>query len=184
MICRFLTGVLKIPASQAFDYETDLSTKQDQAQAPPRVPSSHAHQGRTIGIKGAPGKRSESPVSLNKGIMLFGSGRFCKSQRLIRPEEFQAVFTSSRRSRDDVVLVLIRKNTLGLARLGMAVSMKHAQNAVERNRIKRIIRESFRCNQNNLKGLDIVVVSYKPIAGKSNRELRTSLDKHFRETGH
>jgi len=40
----------------------------------------------------------------------------------------------------------------------MAVPKKHIHNAVDRNRLKRIIRESFRLRQKQLEGKDIVVV--------------------------
>jgi len=45
----------------------------------------------------------------------------------------------------------------GAARLGMLVSRKHAARAVERNRIKRCIREAFRLEQEQLGALDVLV---------------------------
>lgn len=45
----------------------------------------------------------------------------------------------------------------GAARLGMLVSRKHAALAVERNRIKRCIREAFRLEQEGLGALDVLV---------------------------
>jgi len=55
-------------------------------------------------------------------------------------------------------LFLAKCNNVELARLGLAVPKKHIHRAVERNRLKRIIRESFRLKQEKLKGNDIVVV--------------------------
>jgi len=45
----------------------------------------------------------------------------------------------------------------GGARLGMLVSRRHSAHAVERNRIKRCIREAFRLEQEKLGPLDVLV---------------------------
>lgn len=54
-------------------------------------------------------------------------------------------------------------NEAGFARLGMAVPKRLIKTAVGRNRIKRIIRESFRQNQKALTGFDVIVVVHKPV---------------------
>ena len=41
-------------------------------------------------------------------------------------------------------MVIARRNDAGRARLGLAISRRRAPRAVDRNRIKRLIRESFR----------------------------------------
>ncbi len=87
----------------------------------------------------------------------FGAG-FRSCNRLKRPEEFKRVFSSKHRSSDKSFLFLAKSNDFDLARLGLAVPKKHIHGAVERNRLKRIIRESFRLKQEKLKGKDIVVV--------------------------
>ncbi len=53
------------------------------------------------------------------------------------------------------------------ARLGLAVSRKVSPRAVVRNRIKRLIRESFRQSKQKLGGLDIVIVA-RPQASKAD----------------
>lgn len=45
------------------------------------------------------------------------------------------------------------------ARLGVIVAKKIAKRAVDRNRIKRWVRECFRLSQDSLSGLDIVVLA-------------------------
>jgi ribonuclease P protein component len=71
--------------------------------------------------------------------------------------------------------VIARPNTLGHARLGLAVGVRAAGNAVRRNRVKRIIRETFRANQQELPPVDLVV-NAKPGAGQANAAaLRASL---------
>ena len=75
--------------------------------------------------------------------------------------------------------VLARNNSGGVARLGLAISRKNARRAVDRNRIKRVVRESFRQHLELLRGLDIVILGRSGIAGKSNEELRAALDTHW-----
>jgi ribonuclease P protein component len=62
----------------------------------------------------------------------------------------------ARRSLDGYTFYLARRDT-GSARLGMRVSRRHSAHAVERNRIKRCIREAFRLEQENLGPLDVLV---------------------------
>lgn len=77
--------------------------------------------------------------------------------------------------------VLYRQNGGGEARLGLAISRKHCRSAVGRNRLKRLVRESFRQNSDELEGLDIVVVNHPPAARASNKVLFDSLHKHWQK---
>ena len=61
-------------------------------------------------------------------------------------------------------------------RLGMAIAKKRAKRAVDRNRLKRIVRESFRHQQEQLRGLDVVVMNKDAAVNASRLELRESLD--------
>jgi ribonuclease P protein component len=62
----------------------------------------------------------------------------------------------ARHSIDGYTFYVARRDT-GSARLGMLISRKHAARAVERNRIKRCIREAFRQEQEKLGALDVLV---------------------------
>jgi ribonuclease P protein component len=74
---------------------------------------------------------------------------------------------------------LCRSNGATDARLGLAVSKKHAKKAVERNRIKRVVRESFRENKSRLAGLDVVVINQSGTGQAANAGLFASLDAHW-----
>lgn len=52
-------------------------------------------------------------------------------------------------------------NEVKRGRLGMVIAKKHVSKAIHRNRIKRLIRNSFRNTARNLSGLDIVVLARK-----------------------
>ena len=71
--------------------------------------------------------------------------------------------------------VIARPNGLGHARLGLAVGVRAAGNAVKRNRVKRVVRETFRATQQELPSVDLVV-NARPGAGQaSGAAMRTSL---------
>ncbi|MEM8984526.1 MAG: ribonuclease P protein component [Pseudomonadota bacterium] len=103
--------------------------------------------------------------------------RFSRSQRLLIASQFQHVFDNPVRSRDSFFTVLGRPSGQPTARLGLAVSRKTDKRAVMRNRLKRLIRESFR--RQRLPALDVVVIT-KPAAARAARtELTTSLEQHW-----
>lgn len=68
------------------------------------------------------------------------------------------------------------------ARLGLAVSRKVSKSAVQRNRIKRLVRESFRKHSAGLPPLDIVVMARPGAAGCDNPRLATSIDALLERT--
>jgi len=79
---------------------------------------------------------------------------------------------------------MARINDLTQHRLGMAVSRKACAKAVGRNRIKRVVRENFRCNmlgQTTEKALDIVVLPTARAASQSNKTLDESLSNHWQK---
>ena len=106
---------------------------------------------------------------------------FGREKRLLRPGQFKAVFDSpTGKATGRNVLLLARDNDLGLARLGLVIGKKSVKLSVERNRIKRQIRESFRSHQDELCGLDIVIVARKGLAELDNPELARQFAKLWR----
>jgi ribonuclease P protein component len=99
--------------------------------------------------------------------------------RLSKAEEFRRVFAQGNRTRDTVFTVLARPNDLGFSRLGMAISKKCVGYAVQRHRIKRLVRESFRVNQRSLPALDIVVMCQSTVLKMNNHQILNSLEKHW-----
>ena len=78
-----------------------------------------------------------------------------------------------------MLLVLARPNGLRTSRLGLAIAKKNTPKAVDRNRIKRLVRESFMHNQPFRVAIDAVVIDRKGTVKKSNKELFQSLSKHW-----
>lgn len=86
------------------------------------------------------------------------------------------MFSSAKRSGDEYFSVLGQNNAQPFARLGLAIARKHTKTAVARNRVKRLIRESFRQHQAELSGLDIVVLLRRNIAKTTNQDMFQRLD--------
>ena len=95
--------------------------------------------------------------------------------RLRRKREFDAAYARGRRMGDGLFMVTATTNETGAPRLGTAVAVRIAGSAVARNRLRRIIRESFRVHQHELPPLDIVVSARPPARTAAPAALRTSL---------
>lgn len=106
-------------------------------------------------------------------------GRLERRARLGNKADFRHIFDRPYESADRWFTVLARPNGLGYPRLGMAISRKAAGAAVPRNRIKRVIRESFRFCQGQLGGMDIIVIGRPGLAAQSNALLFDSLRQHW-----
>ena len=109
------------------------------------------------------------------------SKTFKRESRLLTAQDYRFVFERPKRTSSAILTVLARENGKEYARLGLVVSKKSDKRAVVRNRVKRIARESFRLNQERLKGLDIVVLSKRGINQKENSEIFSDLDKHWKK---
>lgn len=103
---------------------------------------------------------------------------FSRDKRLLTPRQFKAVFDSpSGKVPGRNVLLLARNNDLDHPRLGLVIGKKSVKLSVERNRLKRQIRETFRQSQDNLTGWDIVVVARKGLGDLENVELAQQFNK-------
>jgi ribonuclease P protein component len=101
--------------------------------------------------------------------------RFGANLRLRSKLQFDAVYAGGRRVDDRFFALRIKANGLAHARVGLAVAVKTAGNAVKRNRIRRLIRESFRLAQHDLPAVDIVVAAKFQASAAPATSLRASL---------
>lgn len=105
--------------------------------------------------------------------------RLTPRQRLKTKREFDGVYGQARRSADSCFLVLARKNAHGMARLGLSISARNVGNAVRRNLVKRLVRESFRLHQHDLPVADIVVNARSAVRTADNNAILRSLERHW-----
>jgi ribonuclease P protein component len=103
--------------------------------------------------------------------------------RLRHKRDFDAAYARGRRLGDGFFTVIARSNESGAPRLGLSVAVRTAGGAVGRNRIRRIIRESFRLHQHEIPAVDLVV-SMRPAArAAASPELRASLAALWKRVG-
>jgi ribonuclease P protein component len=107
------------------------------------------------------------------------STKFPPTLRLLEPAEFKRVFAKPERSSDKYFTVLATPSTLTHPRLGLAIAKKSVRRAVDRNKIKRSARESFRLQQHEIIPLDFVVMARREAAVENSKVLQASLDKHW-----
>jgi len=116
---------------------------------------------------------------------------FPRSARLRTPTQFQATFSQGRRISAALFRLHLRPaETLPTndsaqpsARLGISVSKRVAAHAVERNRIKRIARDSFRRCRVQLPPGDYVLLAQRDAAGASSEALRAALASLWKKAG-
>lgn len=77
-------------------------------------------------------------------------------KKLRKTDDFSSVFHFRCSHRGRLLEVSAGPNGLDTARLGLIVPKRLLSTAVARNRVKRLLREWFRQNQENLGGLDII----------------------------
>jgi ribonuclease P protein component len=109
------------------------------------------------------------------------AARYPRDCRLLNATQYQRVFKHcAHKSSDRLITLLAAANGLDHPRLGTVVSIKATGNAVKRNRVKRLIRESFRNSQARLAGFDVVVLVRHGISERSNEQIIRTLDNHWR----
>lgn len=106
--------------------------------------------------------------------------QFCfdKSRRLLNSSDFSVVFDNPPyKASHAQVLLLAKASNTPKCRLGLVIAKKNIKHAVDRNRLKRLIRESFRLKQHNLPAIDAIVLARRGADKLSNAELFSILDK-------
>jgi ribonuclease P protein component len=91
---------------------------------------------------------------------------FSRNNRLVTKQDFQSVFaTPSKKVTRKHLLALYRPGQQAYPRLGIIIGKHHVKRAVDRNCLRRVIRESFRHHKETVKGLDIIIIVRSKYAG-------------------
>ncbi|MCK5901578.1 MAG: ribonuclease P protein component [Cocleimonas sp.] len=89
------------------------------------------------------------------------------------------MFARARRFGDRTFTLLVRENDQAHPRLGLAIAKKSVKRAVDRNRIKRLLRESFRKQQHQLPPIDIIVMCRPVAVSLTNDQIREQLSNQW-----
>ncbi|MFB6421718.1 MAG: ribonuclease P protein component [Candidatus Malihini olakiniferum] len=102
---------------------------------------------------------------------------FPRKLRLLSPHHFTFVFQKPKQASTPQITILGRLNLLGHPRIGLSIAKKNVKHAHDRNRIKRLTRESFRLYQYTLPAMDFVVVAKKRVVDLDGYTLTEILKK-------
>lgn len=93
---------------------------------------------------------------------------------LKKNSDFQNVYVKGKSKANRYLVMYVAQNNLSINRLGISVSKK-VGNSVVRHRTTRLIRESYRLNQDNLKtGYDMVVIARKTAKGQNYHTIESA----------
>ncbi|WP_462153470.1 ribonuclease P protein component [Pseudoalteromonas piscicida] len=106
---------------------------------------------------------------------------FSRELRLLTPSHYSRIFQEPARAATPYFTLLAKPNDVGHPRLGLTVAKKRCKKACQRNRIKRLARESFRLNRHRLDNIDIVLMVKTGVDEQSNEELTKQLTKMWRK---
>ncbi len=107
---------------------------------------------------------------------------FPRAFRLLNASDYDTVFANSQyKVANRHFLILASNQNKTGSRLGIVVAKKNIPLAVQRNRIKRLLRESFRLRSESCKQLDIVVLVRKGADKLRNPEIFESLQNLWRD---
>ncbi|MGV6858372.1 MAG: ribonuclease P protein component [bacterium] len=104
-----------------------------------------------------------------------GGAAFPRSARLLSKRDYSAVFNGAKPLRNKYFTVLQGGNPSSHARLGLVVAKKKCRRAVDRHRLKRLVRESFRHNRDRLPSSDFIVITQANATHAKNTDLNKAL---------
>ena len=83
--------------------------------------------------------------------------RLPRQAKIVKTDDFSSVFNLRKRIANRHLVIRYRLNGNKAARLGLIVAKKTANLAVNRNYMRRVLRELFRLNQHSLPAVDLVI---------------------------
>jgi ribonuclease P protein component len=130
--------------------EENVSTQQPTPRQDARLPRAHGDEEWPSGAQAA---AREGAQAADAGPLLRRGGDLPRSANLKKSSEFRVVYESGRRYDGAFMTAFVAPAGSPQHRLGITASRKVSRSAVGRNRVKRLLRESFRLSQTELKEL-------------------------------
>ncbi len=127
----------------------NISTEQPPTSEEARLQSENGNQERTRRFETPP---CEGTQSIDGQTLL--DFRLPKENRLRKPKEFRVVYENGKRFDGRFVTVFIKPSAGAVQRVGITASKKISNKAHDRNRAKRLLRETFRLSRAELAELE------------------------------
>jgi ribonuclease P protein component len=106
-----------------------------------------------------------------------------KKYRIRKNTEFRTVYRRGKSFSNLLLVLYIYKNGKGINRCGISVSKK-VGNSVVRGRVKRLIAENYRLNNEGLNtGYDLVFIARNPSNTKNYKEIESALKNLLKKAG-
>ena len=104
---------------------------------------------------------------------------FQRELRLLSANDYSRVFDKAFKVHNRAFTLLARENDLNYPRLGLVIAKKNLKFAHQRNRVKRVLRESFRLSRTNMANYDLVILTRRDIAVLSKTDIIRLRDDIF-----
>lgn len=106
---------------------------------------------------------------------------FTRQQRLLKPAQYKHVLKNGKRISGKYFRLcgISRSDEASFPRLGLTIAKRSAKRAVDRNRVKRLARESFRYHQSRMPAIDVVVFANPSVVGADLADMRLHLNRQW-----
>ncbi|MGX5175588.1 ribonuclease P protein component [Aliikangiella sp. IMCC44653] len=105
--------------------------------------------------------------------------KFQRELRLLSAKDFSHVFDKAFKVNNKAFTLLARPNSNNHPRLGLVIAKKNLKLAVQRNQVKRLLREGFRLTQHQIPAYDLVILTRRDIALMSKTDIIQFRDELF-----
>ena len=104
--------------------------------------------------------------------------------RLKEGKDFNYVYKKGRSAFLEGMFVKFLENGRGVSRVGFSVGLKFSKKAVDRNKIKRLLRAIMRQETKNMKkGFDVIIVPQKIKEGETYGEIEEKVKNILKKAG-
>jgi len=101
---------------------------------------------------------------------------FNSRYKLKKTDDFSSVFSFRKRISGALLIVQYKPNSVGYPRLGMVLAKKVTRSAAQRNYMRRVLRELFRCNRHLLEAVDLVIRPQATFGHPEFQQIKTEFE--------